>query len=151
MAGLSGFCGEPQAQCKLSSSKSDVPHTDTFKRQSLFCKIGPWDFTLCLPTGSLSNRNHNLQRNIQSSSHLPKAFPLLHLSSTHKPRRNVTMISDDDLYRLAIFLGSLSMLLIVLYHFLEINAKDENKPTTTPAEKLGGKPSTPGQVKTVAR
>ena len=39
------------------------------------------------------------------------------------------MISDDDLYRLAIFLGSAAMLLIVLYHFLEVNAVDE------PAEK----------------
>lgn len=35
------------------------------------------------------------------------------------------MISDDDLYRLAIFLGSASMLLIVLYHFLEVNAVDQ--------------------------
>lgn len=35
------------------------------------------------------------------------------------------MISDDDLYRLAIFLGSAAMLLIVLYHFLEVNAVDE--------------------------
>lgn len=61
------------------------------------------------------------------------------------------MISDDDLYRLAIFLGSLSMLLIVLYHFLEINAKDDGQPTATPAEKLGAKPVTPGQVKTGAR
>ncbi|KAK7413214.1 hypothetical protein QQX98_007938 [Neonectria punicea] len=32
------------------------------------------------------------------------------------------MISDGDLYRLAIFLGSASMILIVLYHFLEVNA-----------------------------
>ncbi|KAH6896891.1 Oligosaccaryltransferase-domain-containing protein [Thelonectria olida] len=32
------------------------------------------------------------------------------------------MISDADLYRLAVFLGSTSMVLIVLYHFLEINA-----------------------------
>jgi oligosaccharyl transferase complex subunit OST4 len=32
------------------------------------------------------------------------------------------MIADDDLYRLAVFLGSAAMLLIVLYHFLEINA-----------------------------
>jgi hypothetical protein len=31
------------------------------------------------------------------------------------------MISDADLYRLAVFLGSTSMVLIVLYHFLEIN------------------------------
>jgi oligosaccharyl transferase complex subunit OST4 len=35
-----------------------------------------------------------------------------------------TMISDDDLYRLAIFLGSAAMLLIILYHFLETNAKE---------------------------
>lgn len=35
------------------------------------------------------------------------------------------MISDDDLYRLAIFLGSAAMLLIILYHFLEINAIED--------------------------
>ncbi|KAA6406721.1 MAG: hypothetical protein FRX48_09444 [Lasallia pustulata] len=57
------------------------------------------------------------------------------------------MISDDELYRLAIFLGSLAMLLIVLYHFLEINAKDDGKLNATPAQKLGAKPMTPGQVK----
>jgi oligosaccharyl transferase complex subunit OST4 len=44
------------------------------------------------------------------------------------------MISDDDLYRLAIFLGSAAMLLIVLYHFLEINAVEEpNDDTKTTA------------------
>ncbi|ODA82042.1 hypothetical protein RJ55_00547 [Drechmeria coniospora] len=32
------------------------------------------------------------------------------------------MISDGDLFSLAIFFGSASMILIVLYHFLEINA-----------------------------
>ncbi|EED16952.1 conserved hypothetical protein [Talaromyces stipitatus ATCC 10500] len=37
------------------------------------------------------------------------------------------MISDDDLFRLAIFLGSVAMLLIVLYHFLEVNAKDDSQ------------------------
>ena len=41
------------------------------------------------------------------------------------------MISDNELYSLAIFLGSFSMLLIVLYHFLEVNAKD-NKSTPSP-------------------
>lgn len=34
------------------------------------------------------------------------------------------MISDSDLYTLSIFLGSCAMLLIVLYHFLEVNADD---------------------------
>ncbi|RAO69247.1 uncharacterized protein BHQ10_005259 [Talaromyces amestolkiae] len=52
------------------------------------------------------------------------------------------MISDDDLFRLAIFLGSCAMLLIVLYHFLEINAKDESQsslstsPTTSADKKI---------------
>lgn len=35
------------------------------------------------------------------------------------------MISDNDLYSLAVFLGCIAMLLIVLYHFLEVNAKAE--------------------------
>ena len=35
------------------------------------------------------------------------------------------MITDGQLYTLALFLGSASMLLIVLYHFLEVNAVDE--------------------------
>ena len=35
------------------------------------------------------------------------------------------MITDAQLYSLAIFLGSAAMLLIVLYHFLEVNAVDE--------------------------
>jgi oligosaccharyl transferase complex subunit OST4 len=53
------------------------------------------------------------------------------------------MISEDGLYRLAIFLGSASVLLIVLYHFLEVNAVEEpvveSKPisSTDPSEKSG--------------
>ena len=39
------------------------------------------------------------------------------------------MISDNDLFQLALFLGSCAMLLIVLYHFLEVNAKDESSST----------------------
>ena len=46
------------------------------------------------------------------------------------------MISDDGLNALAIFLGSLSMLLIVLYHFLEINAKDEGSPQKSEKSEL---------------
>lgn len=34
------------------------------------------------------------------------------------------MISDDDLYRLAIFLGSAAMILIVLYQYLEVNSNE---------------------------
>jgi oligosaccharyl transferase complex subunit OST4 len=36
------------------------------------------------------------------------------------------MITDNQLYSLAIFLGSLAMLLIVLYHFLEVNNQDND-------------------------
>lgn len=35
------------------------------------------------------------------------------------------MISDNDLYRLALFLGTCAMMMIVLYHFLEVNAHDD--------------------------
>ncbi|KAH8731149.1 Oligosaccaryltransferase-domain-containing protein [Phaeosphaeriaceae sp. PMI808] len=34
------------------------------------------------------------------------------------------MITDSQLYSLAIFLGSAAMFLIVLYHFLEVNSED---------------------------
>ncbi|KAK5008360.1 hypothetical protein LTR28_004085 [Elasticomyces elasticus] len=53
------------------------------------------------------------------------------------------MISDAQLYSLAIFLGSAAMLMIVLYHFLEINAKDaaplseERKADALPAKARG--------------
>jgi len=36
------------------------------------------------------------------------------------------MISDNQLYTLALFLGGASVVLIVLYHFLEVNGKDES-------------------------
>ncbi|KAK1594980.1 oligosaccaryltransferase, partial [Colletotrichum navitas] len=35
------------------------------------------------------------------------------------------MISDNDLYRLAIFLGSAAMVLIILYHYVEVNREEE--------------------------
>ncbi|KAF6833146.1 oligosaccaryltransferase [Colletotrichum musicola] len=37
------------------------------------------------------------------------------------------MISDNDLYRLAIFLGSAAMVLIVLYHYVEVNTTEDEK------------------------
>jgi oligosaccharyl transferase complex subunit OST4 len=50
------------------------------------------------------------------------------------------MISDDGLYRLAVFLGSAAMLMIILYHFLEVNSTDEPElnEKSTPAQ-AGGK------------
>lgn len=38
--------------------------------------------------------------------------------------KSIKMISDDDLYRLAVFLGSAAMVLIVVYHYFEVNAAD---------------------------
>ncbi|OIW27287.1 hypothetical protein CONLIGDRAFT_682352 [Coniochaeta ligniaria NRRL 30616] len=60
-----------------------------------------------------------------------------------------TMISDDDLYRLAIFLGSAAMVLIVLYHFLEVNTKEDDKVVVAIKEKVPAKPvqSTPQSAK----
>jgi oligosaccharyl transferase complex subunit OST4 len=47
-----------------------------------------------------------------------------------------TMISDDDLYRLAIFLGSCAMLMIVLYHFLDVNASEEEPESVESANQI---------------
>ena len=46
------------------------------------------------------------------------------------------MISDDDLYRLAVFLGSAACVLIVVYHFFEVNAtsQPEKKAVKTGAQ-----------------
>ena len=54
------------------------------------------------------------------------------------------MISDDGLYRLAIFLGSLAMLLIVLYHFLEVNSKGDDQSASV-GDKGASKVSAQGQ------
>lgn len=43
----------------------------------------------------------------------------------------ITMISDNYLFILAVFLGSCAMLLIVLYHFLEVNAQDDDESSTS--------------------
>lgn len=40
------------------------------------------------------------------------------------------MITDDQLYNLALFLGISAMILIVVYHFLEVNSEN----TTTAAQ-----------------
>ena len=61
------------------------------------------------------------------------------------------MISDNDLYSLANFLGSLSMLLIVCYHFLEVNAKEDDVAALQPGEKGTTKPAAQGPAKAGAR
>ncbi|KAJ5357042.1 hypothetical protein N7517_011651 [Penicillium concentricum] len=46
------------------------------------------------------------------------------------------MISDDDLYRLAIFLGSCAMMMIVLYHFLDVNSSEEEPESAESASQI---------------
>ena len=53
--------------------------------------------------------------------------------------RAVTMISDDDLYSLAIFLGSAAMVLIVVYHYLDTNDAQAPSPATGAIEKQAAK------------
>lgn len=47
------------------------------------------------------------------------------------------MITDNQLYSLALFLGSAAMLLIVLYHFLEVNATDDDLQGGLKSERVG--------------
>ncbi|XHG04171.1 hypothetical protein AWENTII_007450 [Aspergillus wentii] len=57
------------------------------------------------------------------------------------------MISDGDLYRLAMFLGCCAMMMIVLYHFLEVNAQDDGHNGQPPVAKAAksGAPSGSGE------
>jgi len=51
------------------------------------------------------------------------------------------MITDSQLYTLALFLGSASVLLIILFHFLSVNAVDDTSSAQKPgavAEKKKG-------------
>lgn len=41
------------------------------------------------------------------------------------------MISDSQLYSLALFLGAAAMLMIVVYHFLEVNSDEHQNITTS--------------------
>ncbi|KAK4617928.1 hypothetical protein CLAFUW4_11771 [Fulvia fulva] len=52
------------------------------------------------------------------------------------------MISDASLYSLAVFLGAAAMLLIVLYHYLEINS-DEHSAKNSPGNPGSIKDSVP--------
>jgi oligosaccharyl transferase complex subunit OST4 len=62
------------------------------------------------------------------------------------------MISDSTLYSLSIFLGSLAMLLIVLYHFLEVNARDDSEPNPAVAvDRLSDEKGGVGAVKQHSR
>ena len=54
------------------------------------------------------------------------------------------MISDNDLYRLALFLGTCAMLMIVLYHFLEVNAHDDEADPPQSGQKTARAASAPG-------
>ncbi|KAI3555465.1 oligosaccaryltransferase [Colletotrichum abscissum] len=51
----------------------------------------------------------------------------LHITQKHRRANDPEpiMISDNDLYRLAIFLGSAAMVLIIFYHYVEVNNEEE--------------------------
>ncbi|PVI08538.1 hypothetical protein DM02DRAFT_665857 [Periconia macrospinosa] len=89
----------------------------------------------CAAITLLRTQHHSA---IESSSvELPNcaifAFP--HASNKQAIAQSAArMITDSQLYSLAIFLGSAAMFLIVVYHFLEVNSEDhvpEGKPRTS--------------------
>ncbi|KAK1772377.1 Oligosaccaryltransferase-domain-containing protein [Phialemonium atrogriseum] len=61
------------------------------------------------------------------------------------------MISDDDLYRLAIFLGSAAMILIVLYHYIEVNTEDTEVANAKATAKTRGQSTPVGKQGTATK
>ncbi|KXH48110.1 oligosaccaryltransferase, partial [Colletotrichum nymphaeae SA-01] len=63
----------------------------------------------------------------------------LHITQKHRRANDPEpiMISDNDLYRLAIFLGSAAMVLIIFYHYVEVNTEEEKpEKATRPAKSV---------------
>ncbi|KAL2180125.1 Oligosaccaryltransferase-domain-containing protein [Thermothelomyces heterothallicus CBS 202.75] len=59
------------------------------------------------------------------------------------------MITDTELYRLAIVLGSAAMVLIILYHFFEVNSGEEQSEALKEKASRNGAPhNTQGSTKT---
>jgi oligosaccharyl transferase complex subunit OST4 len=81
---------------------------------------------------------------ITPSRHL-RSSTQIQITREEGGRSKDKMISDANLYSLAVFLGSAAMLLIVLYHFLEINAKDDDSAPLSAERKQDALPA--GKVK----
>ncbi|KAH6850898.1 Oligosaccaryltransferase-domain-containing protein [Chaetomium sp. MPI-CAGE-AT-0009] len=59
------------------------------------------------------------------------------------------MITDTELYRLAIVLGSAAMVLIILYHFFEVNSgEEESNALKEKAPRKAAPQTTPASTKT---
>lgn len=81
--------------------------------------------------------------NMYRSRSILLAVTLADYNELHSTQRSLVlvakMISDDELYSLAIFLGSAAMLMIVLYHFLEANSvEDVDAKTSAPVAVASG-------------
>ncbi|CAM1509156.1 Fc.00g028950.m01.CDS01 [Cosmosporella sp. VM-42] len=111
-----------------------------------------WPVQEQLPVVKFKHHVPEIKHCTQPQAYSTKAFGSPYCSETSpstkltywhsaRPEHYATMISDNDLYRLAIFLGSASMVLIVIYHFLEVNSVEEikeigsEKGASTPAKK----------------
>ncbi|KAF2162716.1 hypothetical protein M409DRAFT_26953 [Zasmidium cellare ATCC 36951] len=106
----------------------------------------------CQLSSTTVNSRNALQTPIVESNDL-KPLNLPTSQKNHHPTIQTTpsspkMISDASLYSLAVFLGAAAMLMIVLYHFLEVNSDEHqaNTPTkpgplkdNTPAGQIGSK------------
>lgn len=82
----------------------------------------------CPESASLSQTSHRIPCH---------RYTLDHQQITRKHAQS-TMITDNDLHRLAVFLGSCAMMLIVLYHFLEVNAKEDDDDAATATKNSKG-------------
>ncbi|KAK3397306.1 Oligosaccaryltransferase-domain-containing protein [Sordaria brevicollis] len=67
---------------------------------------------------------HNTRQPISSPSKSQSSSYTTALDTNFLFPNDGTMITDGELYRIAIVLGCAAMVLIVLHHFLETNAED---------------------------
>ncbi|TDZ23347.1 hypothetical protein Cob_v003811 [Colletotrichum orbiculare MAFF 240422] len=98
--------------------KSEVRMTVGGSREGLNCAAQP------LLSHNPLNNERPIRRTTKGNILTTTPFE----SPLNSPRRRLpAMISDNDLYRLAIFLGSAAMVLIIVYHYVEVNSKENEK------------------------
>lgn len=139
--GGGGGCGRREREGNLIEVCKDGPWSPS-RRCHLFLFTSPPPLPLQLPLPHLHSPRFHLYNHHTRTPKLAfilRDLPVSWLLSCYRaPALSIsaststsTMISDGDLYRLAIFLGSCAMMMIVLYHFLDVNASDEEPTDTT--------------------
>ena len=130
---------QQEPQKRISSATTNQVHS--FPIQQVLFKYVLTLFALycIIPNSSRSNSFHlslpQILRPPKTTSPTTCSSPRQSLQPSQAPQTSIAfvkMITDNELYSLAIFLGVVAMFMIVIYHYLEVNAIEDTPSTSKP-------------------